>query len=325
MKKILFLFITSLLFACQGQGNSLDENGAAHTRTGEDVEPNKESYYGKPIAKHVFLFGIDGWAAKRYSEFQIPNIRKLAADGCMTLTKRSVLPSSSAPNWASMFMGVGTEIHGYTEWGSETPEIPSQELNRHNIFPTIFFLLKDQCPEKKVGVVYDWSGIKHLIDHQAVDYQEMSKEYGNPADPADLCKKAVTYIKKEKPNLLAVIWDAPDHAGHSIGWNSQEFLDKVEAVDSYIGQVIQATKDAGIYENSIFIVTADHGGYGKNHGGKTDDEMHTPFIISGKNVKKGEIITTPMMQYDVAATIACIFDLRCPRSWRGRSVTEVFK
>lgn len=46
--------------------------------------------------------------------------------GCYTLKKRSVLPSSSAVNWASMFMGAGPELHGYTEWGSKTPELPSR-------------------------------------------------------------------------------------------------------------------------------------------------------------------------------------------------------
>lgn len=37
-----------------------------------------------------------------------------------------------------MFMGAGPELHGYTEWGSKTPELPSRELNQHGIFPTIF-------------------------------------------------------------------------------------------------------------------------------------------------------------------------------------------
>lgn len=60
------------------------------------------------------------------------------ANGCYTLHSRSVLPSSSAINWASMFMGVGTELHGYTTWGSKTPEIPSREVNERGIAPTIF-------------------------------------------------------------------------------------------------------------------------------------------------------------------------------------------
>ena len=49
---------------------------------------------------------------------EMPQFRSMMQDGCYTLENRSVLPSSSAVNWASMFMGAGPELHGYTEWGS---------------------------------------------------------------------------------------------------------------------------------------------------------------------------------------------------------------
>ena len=63
-------------------------------------------------AKHVVLIGLDGWGAYSVEKANIPNIKQLMNDGSYTLTKRSVLPSSSAVNWASMFMGAGPEIHG---------------------------------------------------------------------------------------------------------------------------------------------------------------------------------------------------------------------
>lgn len=66
----------------------------------------------------------------------MPNVKKLMEDGSYTLKKRSALPSSSAINWASMFMGAGPELHGYTEWGSKTPELPSRVLNKNGICPT---------------------------------------------------------------------------------------------------------------------------------------------------------------------------------------------
>ena len=85
-------------------------------------------------------------------------------NGCYTLHSRSVLPSSSAINWASMFMGVGTELHGYTTWGSKTPEIPSREVNERGIAPTIFSVLREQRPKAEIGCLYEWPGIKYLVD-----------------------------------------------------------------------------------------------------------------------------------------------------------------
>ena len=77
-------------------------------------------------------------------------------------------------------------------------------------------------------------------------------------------------------------------------------------------------KDAGIWEETILIVTADHGGIGKGHGGRTMAEMETPFIICGQHVKKGFLIKDSMMQFDIASTIAAIFGLQQPQAWIGR-------
>lgn len=91
------------------------------------VVPN--SFATKRKAQHVVLIGLDGWGAYSVEKADIPNIKNVMANGAYTLKKRSALPSSSAINWASMFMGAGPELHGYTEWGSKTPELPSRELN----------------------------------------------------------------------------------------------------------------------------------------------------------------------------------------------------
>ena len=110
---------------------------------------------GKDKAKHVVLIGLDGWGAYSLPKADMPNVKKLMEDGAYTLKKRSALPSSSAINWASMFMGAGPELHGYTEWGSKTPELPSRVLNKNGIFPTIFQLLRDARPKAEIGCLYE--------------------------------------------------------------------------------------------------------------------------------------------------------------------------
>ena len=125
----------------------------------------------KQKAKHVILIGMDGWGAYSVPKADIPAIKSLMTNGCYTLHSRSVLPSSSAINWASMFMGVGTELHGYTTWGSKTPEIPSREVNERGIAPTIFSVLREQRPKAEIGCLYEWPGIKYLVDTLAMSYQ----------------------------------------------------------------------------------------------------------------------------------------------------------
>lgn len=274
-------------------------------------------------AKHVVLIGLDGWGAYSVLKAEIPNIRKMMNEGCYTLKKRSALPSSSAINWASMFMGAGPELHGYTQWGSKVPELPSREVTENGIFPTIFYLLHKARPEAEIGCLYEWEGIKYLADTLALDYHAQAPDYNK--HPEALCGMAEKYIKEKTPVLLAVCFDNPDHVGHAAGHDTPEYYAKLNELDTYVARIVQAVKDAGMFDNTIFIITADHGGINKGHGGKTMQEMETPFIICGKNVKKGGEFSESMMQYDVASTIAYIFGLKQPQVWIGRPMKQVFK
>mgnify|MGYP002672634629 FL=1 len=275
-------------------------------------------------AEHVVFIGLDGWGAYSLPKADMPNVKKLMSEGAYTLKKRSSLPSSSAINWASMFMGAGPELHGYTQWGSKTPELPSRELNQHGIFPTIFQLLRDNQPKAEIGCLYEWDGIKYLVDSLSLDFNYHVPN--SQKTPQDLCQQAVKYIKEKQPNLVAICFDNPDHVGHADGHDTPAYYTKLKELDTYVGQIVQAVKDAGMIENTIFILTSDHGGINKGHGGKTMMEMETPFIISGKNISKGICFDDiSMMQYDVASTIAYIFNLQQPQVWIGRPMKSLFE
>ena len=277
----------------------------------------------KQKAKHVILIGMDGWGAYSVPKADIPAIKSLMTNGCYTLHSRSVLPSSSAINWASMFMGVGTELHGYTEWGSRTPELPSRVIVKNNIFPTIFQIYRDANPKAEIGVLSEWAGIQFLVDTLSTDYHAVAPDYNK--FPTALCEMAEKYIKESKPSLVAICFDNPDHVGHKEGHDTPAYYSKLEELDGYIARIVAAVKEAGMYDDTIFIITSDHGGIKKGHGGKTMAEMQTPFIIAGKNIKKAGEFQESMVQYDVAATMAYIFGLEQPQVWTGRAMKQVFK
>ena len=277
----------------------------------------------RPIAKHVVLIGLDGWGSYSYEKADMPNVKRLASEGTYTLAKRSVLPSSSAVNWASMFMGAGPEIHGYTEWGSQTPELPSREVSHYGIFPSIWGLFRDAYPDAEMGYIYEWDGMKYFVEMSAFNFtKQVSASEENPRGITDA---AVSYISNAKPAFVGIIFDRPDHEGHEYGHGSPQYFQTLSMIDSYIGEIIKAVDDAGMTDNTIFIVTSDHGGIDKGHGGKTMQEMETPFIIAGKGIKRGSIITHSMMQFDVASTLAHIFRISQPQVWIGRPAKQAFK
>lgn len=273
-------------------------------------------------ANHVVLIGLDGWGAYSVEKADMPVVKKLMEDGSYTLKKRSVLPSSSAVNWASMFMGAGPELHGYTEWGSQTPELPSRIVDEDGIFPTVFGLLHRAAPKAEIGCIYEWDGIRYVVDTLALTYDKHVAQASK--EPEATARYAAEYIKRAKPNLVGVIFDNPDHVGHADGHDTPAYYEVLTKLDGYIGQIVQAVKEAGILDDTVFIITADHGGINKGHGGKTMEEMETAFIISGKNIKKGYNFTESMMQFDVAPTIGWIFNLQQPQVWIGRPMKQVF-
>ncbi len=63
-------------------------------------------------AGYVILIGLDGWGSYSVEKADMPNVKWLMQEGAYTLKKRAVLPSSSAVNWASIFMGAGPKLHG---------------------------------------------------------------------------------------------------------------------------------------------------------------------------------------------------------------------
>ena len=67
------------------------------------------SYARKETASHVFFIGLDSWGSYSMAKADMPNVRRLMENGSYTLKKRTTLPSHSASNWASMFMGASPE------------------------------------------------------------------------------------------------------------------------------------------------------------------------------------------------------------------------
>ena len=76
----------------------------------------------KGKAKHVVFIGLDGWGSYSVPKADIPHIKQLMADGSYTLEKRTVLPSSSAVNWASMLWG---QVLNCTDIRNGAPRLPS--------------------------------------------------------------------------------------------------------------------------------------------------------------------------------------------------------
>lgn len=290
---------------------------------GIDAHAKSRKTTGVRGVEHVIIIGLDGLAGNLVEAAEMPTLKSMMESGSWTLQARSILPSSSACNWASMYMGVGPEMHGYNTWGSSKPDFPSITLGPNGIFPTIFTVLREQFPQMDMCVLYEWQVQGELIDKKAVNHhQHIPMSKGNDSD---ITKEFVNYIQTQKPDIAMCIYDSPDVEGHSYGWGSEPYMNRLKVLDTYIATIIEAARQAGIYDNTIFMIVADHGGTGKGHGGTSMKEMEAPLIFFGKGIREGYQIDVPVMRYDTAPTIARIFGATAPDVWRGRIIEEIFK
>ena len=270
--------------------------------------------------EHLIIIGVDALSPNGVINADTPVMDELMNNGSYTLNARGVLPTSSSTNWASMVSGAGPEQHGITSNGWERDEhtLPAVVQGEEGIFPTIFNVARKQRPELEMGAIYTWSGFGRLIERSLLDYDSNEK-----SDELTV-EKAINYIKKKTPNFLFIHLDEVDHVGHSLGHKTSHFYDAVAHIDQQIGKIIQSTKEAGIYDKTTFIISADHGGIGYGHGGETLDEIEIPFIIFGKGIKKNYLIRNQVYIYDNAATAALLLGLNQPQAWIGRPVKTAF-
>ncbi|GAB5518843.1 MAG: hypothetical protein RhofKO_10940 [Rhodothermales bacterium] len=250
-----------------------------------------------------------------------PVLDRLIREGASTMTARAVLPTSSSTNWASMIMGVGPEQHGITSngWERDAYVLPAVVMgNEPPLFPSIFSLLHDQNPDAEIGAIYHWGGFGRLFEKKAVDHDV------NLPTEATTTTEAVEYLNDAQPSFLFVHLDHVDGVGHGAGHGTPEYYSAVERADSLIGLVIHALEATGIADDALVIVSSDHGGIGKGHGGETEAEVEIPFILWGAGIKPNYAITHPVYTYDNAATAAYALGLEAPYAWIGRPVASAF-
>ena len=143
-------------------------------------------------------------------------------------------------------------------------------------------------------------------------------------DAIETAEAAIKNIRGMKPDFLFVHFDGVDHAGHAFGWNSRQYLKAVELTDALISGILDVIAESGLKDNTVVLVTADHGGKGTQHGGASPGELEIPWLLSGPGVAAGREIQSVVNTYDTAPTLALLLGVKPPACWIGRPVSEAF-
>ncbi|WP_290539829.1 alkaline phosphatase family protein [Alistipes sp.] len=273
-----------------------------------------------PHARHVIMIGCDAMGAFALQRAETPNLNHMIENGAVSINTHSVRPTSSSQNWMSMVSGALPLQHGVldNDWEPDNIVIEPCLKNARGFFPTLFDDIKAQRPEATVHMFYEWEELARMFDVSVVDKAVTG------LDTECTFNAAMEDFFENKPALSFISLNEPDHVGHVFGHESAEYMAQVSQLDAMIGELVRRLDESGMSENTVVIVTADHGGLGKSHGGDSLFERLVPIVFYGKGVTRGKVIEPALLICDVAATVCGLLDVALPRECVGRFVHEAF-
>ena len=98
-------------------------------------------------------------------------------------------------------------------------------------------------------------------------------------NPLIMAPQFILNTNSKSANYNFVHFRNPDSAGHAIGWGSPEYLTALRQVGTGLGSIFElVTTNAKLKDKTAIILSADHGGFGRDHSNNSDPLDYTiPF------------------------------------------------
>jgi len=205
---------------------------------------------------NIVVVSIDALHPDALTSTNAPLTCALLKKGHLTRNGQSTHPPKTLVSHAAMVTGIGPEQGGRKSntWESGEPPVQGQ---------TIFHFAKAQG--YRTAFFYSKSKLGFL-QTSATDACQLSRD--------DATGMAARFLEDNEPNFVFIHISGLDFVGPEYGWLSPEYLEELSYIDQYLEEVYEVLTRAGDY---LLIITSDHGGYEKSHGGIHPEEARLPF------------------------------------------------
>ncbi len=290
--------------------------------------------FSQPKTKKAIFIIVDGIPSDVIEKLKLPNLQAIAKVGGYAKALvggekggYNQTPTISAVGYNSVLTGVWVNKHNV--WGND---IKAPNYN----YPTIFKLLKEQSPQKKIAVFSSWldnrtklvgdglpqTGAIH-VDHHVDGLEKDTIRFPHDRLSAYMHKidehvadEAAAYIKSDAPDLSWVYLEYTDDMGHRYG-DGPEFYQAIEYADAQVGRIWESIqyRQKNFNEDWLLVITTDHGrdsATGKGHGGQSPREKSGWIFTNATNLNdhfkenKSSIV-------DIMPTIARFMNITVPQ------------
>ncbi len=268
-------------------------------------------------AEYVIHVSIDGLGAPLLQEMvdagEVPTLARLEREGAWTANARTDYTHTvTLLNHTAMLTGrpvdqpegmPNTVQHGYTLNSLPEPNTTLHDTGNPHVdyIAGTFDVVHDAglstglYSSKEKFMLFDrtWDASHGAPSERGRDKIDGSLIYQDPppAYSVTMNQRLLDDLAAHHFNYTFVHYADPDAAGHAHGWGSPKWRKAVSTVDSELADVVKLVEtDPVLKGNTTIIVTADHGGTGKDHGDCTLPANYTiPLIVWGVDAGHGDL------------------------------------
>lgn len=251
--------------------------------------------------EQVVLVSIDGLNPKAITMLGptgAPALYRLMAEGASTLNARTAVErTQTLPNHSSIATGRKIELpggHGVTfneDPGTTIHDAAGQyvtsafDVVHDNGGTTALFAGKEKF------AFYDrsWNEASGALDTTGPDNGWDKIDSYLRASSSSTTSTLISELASAPRDFTFMHFHEVDTVGHASGWLSPEYLAAVSAADAQIGRILDAVAaDPLLAEQTVLIVSADHGGTGIVHSDASLADNYTvPLFVWGAGVDAG--------------------------------------
>lgn len=270
---------------------------------------------------HVLVVSMDGLRPDVALRADMPALRSLMARGAFTMYAATTDVAITLPSHTSMLTGVTPEKHEIHFNGDPGPTDRTSPA-----WPTLFEVA--HRAGLTTALAAGKSKFSVLAAPGTVDFASIPPR-GRTAPDSAVAMAAVRWIVEHRPDVLFVHLPSLDWVGHASGWGSSAQVAATASPDRALGFLLRALSQTGLSDSTLVIVSADHGGAGRTHGGLDPRSRLIPWIASGPGVRGNhDLASEPALSVrteDTFATACAWMGLVPPRPVDGRAVSEIFE